>query len=97
MQQPVNVPLERIVHEFARWRAVPEQERSAAPSWWWGPAFEALGEPQPMPAGWCSSLGLPEGSTVGAGAKVLLAPFPDQTTLPWIGDFPYRTKPWNPL
>jgi len=43
MHQSANLSFERVVHEFARWRAVPEQQRSAAPSWWWGPAFEALG------------------------------------------------------
>jgi hypothetical protein len=93
MHQPVNLPFERIVHEFARWRAVPKPERSEAPSWWWGPALEAFGQPQPMPAEWCSSLGLPDGSTISAGADVLLAPFAGQTLLPWLGDFPRRTKP----
>ena len=37
MHQAANVAFERIVHEFAEWRAVPEDERSPAPAWWWGP------------------------------------------------------------
>ena len=50
MHQAANVQFERAVDEFVRWRAVPEQDRSPAPAWWWGPAFEMLGVQQPMPA-----------------------------------------------
>ena len=63
MHPAANVPFERIVREFAQWRMVPEQERSPAPAWWWGPAFEMRGARQPMPAEWCSSLELPDGSS----------------------------------
>ncbi len=69
MHQPANLPFERVVHEFARWRAVPERDRSPAPAWWWGPAFEALGLRQPMPAEWCAGLGLPDGSPIATGAE----------------------------
>ena len=92
MHQPANLSFERVVHEFAQWRAVPEAERCSAPAWWWGPAFEALGSGQEMPAGWCADLGLPEGSTLAAGANVLLAPFGEQTLQPWTSDFPYRVR-----
>src|SRR6478672_1529339 len=51
MHLAANVQFERAVDEFVRWRAVPEHERSAAPAWWWGPAFEVIGMQQPMPAG----------------------------------------------
>ena len=51
MHQAANVQFGRAVGEFASWRAVPEDARSPAPAWWWGPAFEVLGAPQPMPAG----------------------------------------------
>ena len=50
MSQAANVQFERAVREFVRWREVPEPERSPAPAWWWGPAFEVLGMQQPMPA-----------------------------------------------
>ena len=40
MHQAADVQFERAVHEFSRWRAVPEQARSPAPAWWWGTAFE---------------------------------------------------------
>jgi hypothetical protein len=96
MHQAAKLQFERIVHEFVRWRAVPEQERSPAPAWWWGPAFEVLGLPQPMPAAWCSSLELPDGSTVAAGAGVLLKSLAGQTSLPWPDAFPRKPDYSNP-
>ena len=88
MHQAANVQFERAVDEFARWRAVPEQDRSPAPAWWWGPAFEVLGTRQPMPADWCARLELPDGSTFADGAKVFLNSLAGQTSLPWPGGFP---------
>ena len=90
MRQTADLSFERIVHEFARWRAVPEHERSAAPAWWWGPAFEIRGVRQPMPAEWCSSLMLPAGSSFAIGAEVFLHALADQTSLPWTADFPRK-------
>ncbi|THD65982.1 MAG: hypothetical protein E7813_13675 [Bradyrhizobium sp.] len=90
MHQAADLQFERSVHEFVRWRAVPEQERSPAPAWWWGPAFELRGVELPMPAEWCSSLALPAGSSYAAGAEVLLGSLAGQTSLPWPGGFPYR-------
>jgi hypothetical protein len=95
MHQAANVPFERTVHEFVRWRAVPEQARSPAPAWWWGPAFEVLGVQQPMPAEWCASLGLPECATYADGAAVFLNSLAGQTSLPWPGDFPGRAAHSN--
>ena len=88
MHPAVNVQFERSVREFARWRAVPEQDRSPAPAWWWGPALEARGVRQPMPADWCARLELPDGSTLADGAEVFLESLADQTSQPWPGDFP---------
>ncbi len=88
MHPAANVQFERIVREFARWRAVPEAQRSPAPAWWWGPALEVLGARQPMPADWCARLEVPNGATIGDGAEVFLKSLADQTWLPWPGDFP---------
>ena len=88
MHQAANVQFERIVREFARWRAVPEHDRSPAPAWWWGPAFEVRGMQQPMPADWCARLELPDRSTFADGARVLLDSLARQTNLPWPGGFP---------
>jgi hypothetical protein len=96
MHQAANVAFERIVREFAEWRSVAEDERSPAPAWWWGPAFEARNLEQPMPAVWCSSLELSDGSTIAAGASVLLASLAGQTSLPWANDFPRKAKQPDP-
>jgi hypothetical protein len=90
MHQVANIQFERAVREFARWRAVPEQERSPAPAWWWGPAFEMRGVRQTMPAEWCSSLTLPAGSSFAIGAEVFLQSLAGQTSQPWAADFPRK-------
>jgi hypothetical protein len=96
MERAAGLQFERAVNEFVRWRAVPEDERSPAPAWWWGPAFEIRGVQQPMPAQWCSSLELPEGSSYAAGAEVFLDSFAGQTSLPWPDDFPQQARHSNP-
>jgi hypothetical protein len=96
MAQLANLQFERAVREFIRWRAVPEKERSPAPAWWWGPAFELRHARQPMPAEWCSSLGLPDGSPLADGADVFLKSLADQTSLPWPDDFPQRPRYADP-
>jgi hypothetical protein len=92
MHLAANVQFERAVREFAIWRAVPEDERSPAPAWWWGPAFEVRNAQQSMPAEWCSSLELPDGSSCAIGAEVFLASLAGQTSLPWPDEFPRRTR-----
>jgi hypothetical protein len=96
MTKLTKLQFERAVHEFVRWRAVPEKERSPAPGWWWGPAFELRGVQQPMPAEWCASLGLPEGSLLATGAELFLKSLADQTSLPWPDDFPRQAGYANP-
>jgi hypothetical protein len=96
MHQAANVPFERIVDEYTRWRAVREEDRSPAPGWWWGPAFEALGVQQPMPAEWCVNLELQVSATYADGAKIFLGSLADQKFLPWPGDFPGKATHSNP-
>ena len=90
MHQAANLQLERAVDEFVRWREVPDDERSPAPAWWWGPALEVHGLPNPLPVEWCAALGLPEGSTYADGAGVFLRSFAGQTSLPWPDGFPRK-------
>jgi hypothetical protein len=97
VQQAAKDQFERALDEFARWRAVPEEDRSPAPAWWWGPAFEIRSVQQPMPAEWCSSLELPGGSSYAAGAKVFLDSLAGQTSLPWPDDFPRRARHSDPV
>jgi hypothetical protein len=88
MNPVTNVSFKRAVDEFVRWRAVPEDARSPAPAWWWGPAFEARDVTQTMPTEWCSGLELPDGSTFADGANVFLRSFAGQKSLPWPEEFP---------
>jgi hypothetical protein len=88
MHQATNVQFERAVHEFVRWRAVPEPTRSPAPAGWWGSAFELRDVKQPMPDAWCASLELPERATYADGAEIFLKSLAGQTLLPWAGGFP---------
>ena len=90
MDKAARLQFERIVDEYVRWHAIPEERRSPAPAWWWGPAFEMLGEQQPMLAEWCSTLGLPDGRSFSDGAGVFLEQLSGQTSLPWASDFPGR-------
>jgi hypothetical protein len=96
VQDGAKLQFERIVAEYARWRAVPKQDRSPAPGWWWGPAFEAHGVEQPMPAEWCANLELPDSATYADGAGVLLRSLADQKFLPWPGDFPGEARHSHP-
>jgi hypothetical protein len=83
-----NVQFGRAVDEYVRWRAVAESERSPAPGWWWGAAFELKDVHQPMPAEWCTSLNLPDRSTFTEGAGIFLDSLAGQTSLPWPDNFP---------
>jgi len=92
VHRAANLQFERAVAEFVRWREVPEDVRSPAPAWWWGPAFEVLGVQNPMPAEWCAGLGLPEGATYSDGAAVFLKSLAGQTSLSWPDHFPRRPE-----
>jgi hypothetical protein len=96
MHHAATLQFERAVNEFVRWRAVPEAERSPAPAWWWGPAFELVAESRTMPAEWCAGLGLPDRASYGDGARVFLKSLEDQTSLPWPDDFPRRPAAPDP-
>jgi len=96
MHPALILQLERMIGEFTRWRAVPEDERSPAPAWWWGPTMELRGIPGRLPVEWCSQLGLPDGATYAAGAEVFLGAFAGQTSLPWPYDFPRKQDAPDP-
>jgi hypothetical protein len=92
MHQAARLQFERVMDEFVRWHAVPEDERSPAPAWWWGPAMAVFDTPEPMRRAWCRELGLADGSSFADGARMLLALFAEQTTLPWSYDFPHKAE-----
>ena len=92
MYQAANLQFDRIVDEFVRWRAVPEDERSPAPAWWWGPAFELLTVQNALPDETRTKLGLSGGASYADGARIFFKSFSGQTALPWPDDFPRRPR-----
>src|ERR1700738_1722635 len=92
MQAALTFQFERAVHEYARWQAVPKDERSDAPGWWWGTAIAAVDEKATMPVEWCATLGVPDESTYAKGAEVFMKALEGQTHQPWPDDFPGKPK-----
>jgi hypothetical protein len=87
MHPAAKFQFERVVREFAQWRAVPADERSPAPAWWWQPAFEVVAQQEEMPPLCSIRLELPLSSTA-----VLIATLADQTSLPWPDEFPRKIQ-----
>lgn len=92
----VKFPFGRAVHEYARWLAVPADDRSPAPAWWWSPALAVRSRPEPMPDDWSHMLGLPSGASYGDASQTFLAALADQTVQPWPEEFPQRYRPRTP-
>lgn len=92
MHQAAGLQFERMMDELARWRAVPDEERSPAPAWWWGSAMTVVDAHEPMRRAWCRQLGLHDSSSLSDGARAILSLFAEQTSPPWPDDFP-RRKP----
>lgn len=90
MHPAAKLQFERMIGEYVRWRQVPDEARSPAPAWWWGPATELRNIAEPLPVEWCAELGLPDGVTVGAGADVFLRAMAGETLVPWPYDFPRK-------
>jgi hypothetical protein len=90
VHQAAKLQFERIASEFGSWRAIPDQERSPAPAWWWGPAMEALDKTDAMPPELCVSFELPPGSSYGGGAELLMKELAEQTSLAWPDEFPKK-------
>jgi hypothetical protein len=44
MHPAVTFQFERAVNEYAQWQAVPGEDRSDAPAWWWDTAIAAADE-----------------------------------------------------
>ena len=95
MHPAAKFQFERVAREFAQWRAVPEDQRSPAPGWWFQPAFEVSTRREEMAALLCYRLQLPVSSTYAAGAAVLMATLADQSSLPWPGEFPRKIGSGN--
>lgn len=92
MHPAAKLQFERAAREFSCWKAVPEDERSPAPAWWWQPAFELANEQEKMINLWCYRLDLPPGSTYANGAYVLMSQLRSQMSQPFPDEFPRKYK-----
>ena len=92
MHQAASLQFERVMDELVLWHAVPEDERSPAPAWWWGPAMAVSDAHEPMRQAWCCELGLGDGSSFAEGTHALLTLFAEQTSPTWPDDFPRKTE-----
>jgi hypothetical protein len=92
MHRAAKLQFERIAAEYASWRAVPDDERSPAPAWWWGPAMDALDQAEVMSPELCASLELPAGSSYGAAAGLLMTALAGQTSPGWPDQFPKKQR-----
>ena len=88
MNPALTLEFERAVNECARWQAVPAEDRSDAPAWWWDTALAAVDETATMPLEWCVTLGVADGSTYAKGAEVFKNALVAQTYLPQSANFP---------
>lgn len=92
MHQAASLQFERVMGELILWHAVPEDKRSPAPAWWWGPAMAVFDVHEPMRHAWCCELGLGDGSSFAEGAHVLFELFAEQTSPPWPDHFPRKAE-----
>ena len=92
MNPALTLQFERAVNEYARWQAVPAEDRSDAPARWWGTALAAVDETATMPVEWCVTLGVADGSTYAKGAEVFKSALVGQTYLPQSDNFPRKFK-----
>jgi len=92
MHLALTLQFERAVSEYAQWQAVPAEDRSDAPAWWWDTALAAADETATMPAEWCGTLGVADGSTYAQGAEVFKNALGGQIYLPRSENFPRKFK-----
>lgn len=87
MHPAAKLQFERVVDEYAKWRAIAEKERPPAPAWWWGPALDVRQFAAALSPSSCPRLGLPRGATYADAAEMLLGSLAGQTSVPWPYDF----------
>lgn len=87
MHPAAELQFERVVDEYAKWRAIAEAGRPPAPAWWWGPALDVRESASALTPSSCRRLELPDGATYADAAGLLLRSLAGQTSVPWPHDF----------
>ncbi len=93
MSPAAQLQFDRLIAEYQRWQAVPENDRSPAPAWWWGPALALRAGPGTLPRDFAQRLELPQGATNAQAAQLFLDALAGQTAMPWPEEFPRRYRP----
>jgi hypothetical protein len=92
MHQAKLIEFERMATEFAAWRAVEDEQRSPAASWWWGPAMALRHQRDPLPPQDCRRFALPQGASFADAADKVMAHLASQRSLASAADFPRRRR-----
>ena len=92
MHPALTLQFERAVNEYAQWQAVPAEDRSDAPAWWWDTSLAAVDETATMPVEWCATLGVADESTYARGAEAFRNALVGQTYLSQSENFPRKFK-----
>lgn len=92
MHHAALLEFERLVREFQRWQAVPEDERAPAAAWWWAPALAASGNREVMPDDFSRIFGLTSGATFADAAAILMGAIAAQDRLASPTGFPLKPK-----
>jgi hypothetical protein len=92
MKSAKILQFERLLQEYAAWRAVPEPRRAPAAAWWWGTALELQSETEALPQEAAATLDLAAGSTYAEAAARLRKLIAAQTTLARPAEFPFAPR-----
>lgn len=92
MKPAKTLQFERLLQEYAAWRAVPEPRRAPAAAWWWGTALELQSEADALPDDVAATLELPAGSTYAEAAAGLMELIAAQATLARPAEFPFASR-----
>ena len=88
MHPAATAQFDRLVTEYQSWLMVPENDRSPAPGWWWGPAIAWRTMPGDLPDGYAQRLGLRDGAGHADAAQLFLDALAGQIHLAWPEQFP---------
>jgi hypothetical protein len=92
MHQAKLIEFDRLAQEIAAWRAIPKDDRSPAPCWWWGPALALRHAHDAMSPEDCRRFGLPPGASFADAGDKVMAFLAAQRSLSRPGEFPRRRR-----
>ncbi|OPF92377.1 hypothetical protein [Rhodopseudomonas palustris] len=97
MHPAQHIEFNRLAQEMAAWRAVPADDRSPAPGWWWGPAMALRHAKQPLSPEDCRRFGLPLGASFADAGNKVMAFLAAQRSLTRPSEFPKHRSKHRPI